>query len=118
MLYYTVGQWRIFVVLMGAGVLAGAWYGVVNRAARLLSAGPLIYALCDLVTALGAWLIVALALLASCYGEMRAYALVGAICGFALERLTMGRLVDWLAHRLGRLFKWVSGQALFKEIFR
>lgn len=103
---------------MGAGVLAGAWYGVVDRVARLLSAGPLIHALCDLATALGAWLIVALALLASCYGEMRAYALFGAACGFVLERLTVGKLANYLARHLGLLLKHLPEQAFFRRIFR
>jgi len=122
MLYYTLGQWRIFFFMALAGVVCGCWYGIMERIARCLHAGWWLHALIDLFSALGIWMIVTLALVRSAYGEIRLYALVGAALGFALERITLGYGSRALEKRLclftSRLFPKISLPNWAKKFFR
>ena len=122
MLYYTVGQWRIFVTMIAAGALAGAWYALMARVARALAAGAWLNAFFDLMIALGVWAVVCAGLLAANYGEVRLYALAGAALGFFAYQLTVARLMDALfgaAFKIARkLFSWLCNRSLIKKIFR
>ncbi|MEA4898842.1 spore cortex biosynthesis protein YabQ [Bacillota bacterium Meth-B3] len=122
MLYYTVGQWRIFVTMVAAGALAGAWYALMARVARALDAGAWLNAFFDLMIALGVWTIVCAGLLAANYGEVRLYALSGAALGFFAYQLTVKRLVDALLGAVSKIARklraWLCKRSLMKKIFR
>lgn len=122
MLYYTIGQWRVFVFMLLAGAAAGAWYGLILRAGRLMQAGPWLNAFLDLLCALGIWLVLTAALLIANYGQVRAYALIAFALGLAIERLTVGRLIMLLLNGLGlglkKALEAITSCHLMKKIFR
>lgn len=122
MLYYTIGQWRVFVFMLLAGAAAGCWYGLLLRAGRLMQAGPWLNAFLDVLSALGIWLTVTWALILANYGQVRFYALAAAALGLAIQRLTVGRLLMRLiglaASGLGRAFRYIARCTLIKKIFR
>lgn len=122
MLYYTIGQWRIFVAMALAGLCAGAWYGLMSRAARFLQAGRWLNAFFDALISLGMWACILAGLLLCNYGEMRLYALVAAAAGFALYRLTIARLLgamlDILLRALGAAYHALASRKIILKIFR
>lgn len=122
MLYYTIGQWRVFVFMLLAGAAAGAWYGIILRAGRLMQAGPWLNAFLDLLCALGVWLVLTAALLIANYGQVRAYALMAFALGLAIERLTVGRLLMLLLNGIGlglkKALEGITRCGLVKKIFR
>ena len=42
MLFATIGQWKVFVAMMAAGLLVGLVYDLLAALRRLLCAGPLL----------------------------------------------------------------------------
>lgn len=122
MLYYTVNQWQVFLLLTAAGALCGCWYGFMAHTGALLEAGPWLRAFLDGLTALGIWLILTLALVRACWGEVRLYALAGAWAGFLLQRCTLGRLAPGLIRGMGkgliRGMEKISRVKWIKKFFR
>ena len=122
MLYYTVGQWRIFIVMLTCGMVCGAWYGILMRMQRFLCAGMWLAALFDVWIASGIWGMVVIGLLVSNYGEIRLYALLAALFGFALYRLTIARAFGFLFQRvhlgITQLTTWFAKQTLVKKILK
>ncbi len=84
MLFETLGQLRVFLWLMAAGALAGAWYAVTAGARLLLRAGVVLGLCADLAFGLGAAALFCLALYTANYGELRLYEVLGFALGFAL----------------------------------
>lgn len=78
--------------MLPIGFLAGAWYGVIRFFREIMRSGPILGALCDIVAAIGIWLLAVAGIVAACYGEIRLYALIGIAAGFALERYTLGKV--------------------------
>ena len=68
MLFETIGQYRIFLWMLAAGMLIGAWYGCMAVLRRLLEAGVWLGLLCDVGFGLGAAAIFCAALVAANYG--------------------------------------------------
>ncbi|MDO4547377.1 MAG: spore cortex biosynthesis protein YabQ [Clostridia bacterium] len=110
-LYYTSGQWMVFLAMIPAGFLAGVWYGVISLARRIMRSGPVLNCVCDILAALGIWLIVMAGLIAACFGDMRLYAFAGAGIGFALERVTLGLVPGGLK----RVFKKLWSISPFRQ---
>ncbi len=113
MLFYTVGQSRVFLTMLYAGMCIGLYAMLDNAARHLFEAGRLMAFFMDLLFGAAAACIVILALLISADGELRLYALMGALCGYILFTATLGRLLPrilsflfkplcCLAHALGR----------------
>lgn len=84
MLFETLGQLRVFLWLLAAGALAGAWYAVTAGARLLLRAGVVLGLCADLAFGLGAAALFCLALYTANYGELRLYEVLGFALGFAL----------------------------------
>ena len=84
MLYQTIGQFRVFLWMLAAGALMGAWYAVTALARRLLRAGLWLGLCADLAFGLVAGAVFCGALYTANYGELRLYAVLAAALGFAL----------------------------------
>ena len=87
MLFTTIGQQRVFLWMLAAGTLMGAWYAATALIRRLLSAGPLLSLAADLAFGLGAAAIFCLALVTANRGALRLYTVLSAALGFALFAL-------------------------------
>ena len=87
MLFETIGQPRIFLWMLAAGMLIGAWYALLKGLRALLSAGVWLGLLCDVLFGLGAAALFCLALYAASYGALRLYAVMAALMGFAVFML-------------------------------
>ena len=83
-LYETVGQLQVFVWMLAAGALMGAWYAVTALLRRLLEAGTWLGLCADAAFGLGAGAIFCLALYTANRGQVRLYAVLAAMLGFAL----------------------------------
>lgn len=122
MLFATIGQWKVFVAMMAAGLLVGLVYDLLAGARRLLRAGPLISLCADLAFGLTAALVLGGALTFANYGQARLFAFLGAGAGIALYALGPHRLGRGLLHgfvrKFRRIWRRIVKFRLFKVIFR
>ena len=84
MLFSTIGQGWVFLWMLAAGALIGAWYAALAALRRLLRAGFWLSLAADIAFGVGAAAIFCAALVAANYGAARLYAVLGACLGFAL----------------------------------
>lgn len=122
MLFYTVGQSRIFLTMMYAGLGVGL-YSVIDRSARrLFGAGRVLSAAMDFLFGLVAAFIVLMALLLAADGEMRLYALMGVLCGWLIFTATLAPLLEKalaLSARLARrCFLRIRRTGIVKKFFK
>ena len=122
MLFATIGQWKVFVAMMAAGLLVGLVYDLLAALRRLLRAGPLLSLCADLAFGLAAALVLGGALTFANYGQMRLFAFLGAGAGAALYALGPHRLGRGLLHgfvrKFRRIWRRIVKFRLFKVIFR
>ena len=122
MLFHTVGQAQVFLGMLYAGLLIGAWYDGLGFVRRVLQAGPWLTACLDVVFSLGAGYCLIAFLLLTNFGEMRLFCLLGALCGAILYVLTLRQLLRGFVVRpcraLGRFLKRRLQSPLSKKIFR
>ena len=122
MLFRTVGQGWVFLWMLAAGMLIGAWYALLAGLRRLLVAGLWLSLAADVAFGAGAAAIFCAALVAANYGQVELYAIGGALLGFALfaagvfppARRALSALSGALRYifvKIGR-FRWI------KVIFR
>ena len=118
MLFETIGQPRIFLWMLAAGMLIGAWYALLAGLRGLLRAGVWLSLACDVVFGLGAAALFCAALYAASYGAVRLYAALAALMGFIVFMLGAwppGRRVIYAlkctAHRIFvkiRRYRWIN----------
>ena len=122
MLFATVGQASIFLWMLAAGMLIGAWYALLAGLRRLLCAGVWLGLMCDLAFGLGAALLFCLALYAANYGALRLYAALAALMGFglfALGAFPMGKgLINTIKCAKRTLFVIFNRFCWIKVIFK
>ena len=84
MLFATAGQGWVFVWMVAAGALIGAWYALLAALRSLLAAGTWLSLAADVAFGAGAAGIFCAALVAANYGRVELYAVLAAALGFAL----------------------------------
>lgn len=122
MLFSTVGQSRVFLIMLYAGLALGL-YGSFDRAARrLFGAGRLLALIMDLFFGLSAAAFTCLALLHASDGELRLYSLMGVLAGYLLYAGSLKQPVEKTAaliiraiHAAGR---WLSGRTFMKKLLK
>lgn len=122
MLFTTVGQGWIFIWMMAAGALAGAWYALLAALRRLLRAGFWLSLASDLAFGAGAAAIFCAALVSADWGRVRLFCVLGALLGFALfaavafapARSAASALLRWG----NRLFDRIRKNRWIKVIFK
>jgi len=120
MLFYTVGQSQVFLMMLYVGLGVGAWYSSLEILRRLTQAGPLLSLGLDMVFGAGAAALMIAGALRVSYGELRLYAVLGVLCGAWIFR---GAVLP-PARCMGRLLKrgWQGlcrrPHPLLQKIFR
>ena len=122
MLFSTIGQIHVFIWMMAAGVLIGLWYACLAALRRLLCAGFWLTLAADAVFGAGAAGIFILALVTANYGQVRFFAVLGALTGCALFGLgvypPMRRIVENIVRAICRLFIKIRQLRWITVIFR
>lgn len=122
MLFATMGQGRLFIWMMAAGAVIGAWYVLTALLRRILQAGFLLTLACDLLFGAGAAIIFIAAHIIGNYGAVRPYTLLATICGAAAFLFACTPPLKALQKRLQRVGRTivaaVSRNRLIKVIFR
>lgn len=122
MLFATLGQGRLFLWMMAAGAVIGAWYALTALLRRAIQAGFWLTLGCDLLFGVGSAAILIAALILGDYGQARPFALLGALCGAALFGFGVTPPAKWLGRKLRRGFRRIvtrlSENRLIKVIFR
>ena len=122
MLFYTVGQSRIFLTMLYAGLALGLYASLDGAARRLFEAGPLLSLAMDLIFGAVAAGVTCLALVHAADGELRLYALMGVACGYLIYAGTLGPLLKKLAALLLRpvqaLKRWLGRRTFIKKLLK
>ena len=122
MLFSTIGQFRVFLMMTAAGMLIGAWYALLAGLRRLMQAGFFLSLACDIAFGVGAAGIFTAFLVFANYGELRFFAVAAAILGwglFAIGLLPPLRAVLYGTKRgLCRICCRIKQNRLSKVIFR
>ena len=122
MLFATVGQWKVFLARMVAGLLAGGIYDLLAALRHLLRAGPLISLAADLAFGLLSALLLGGMLTFACYGEARFFPFLGTGAGMLLYALGPHRLFCTLCRQIVRkirqALRHIAKFRLIKVIFR
>ena len=122
MLFYTVGQSRIFLTMLYAGMCIGLYSTIDCAARKLFEAGRLMTFFMDILLGAAAVLILIPALLISSDGELRLYALMGALCGYLLFGATLGRVLpriaEFLLRPLRRFLRALFRSRLLRRLFK
>jgi len=121
-LFYTLGQSRIFLTMLYAGLLAGVYVSIDAALRRLFEAGWFLALVMDLLLGAVLALIVIAGLLLAAEGELRLYSLLGTLCGFLIYMGTLHPLLERTA-RLARipasaLIRWLGRRQLIKKLFK
>ena len=122
MLFSTVGQGWVFLWMVAAGALIGAWYALMAALRRALSAGVWLSLAADIAFGVGAAAIFCAALVAADYGRVRLYAALGALVGFGLFAAAAfppaRRAATALARAARRILVKIRSYRWIKVIFR
>lgn len=104
MLFYTIGQFRIFLWMAASGLVIGAWYAFLAFVRRLLQAGFWLSLAADLAFGTGAAAIFLAFLVAANYGRLRLFAVLGMLAGCALFAFGLYPPLNALTRALRRGF--------------
>ena len=122
MLFATVGQGWVFLWMVAAGALIGAWYGALAALRRLLSAGIWISLLADVAFGVGAAAVFCGALVLADDGQARLYGILAALLGFLLfgagVLLPLKRLAAGARRVVRQIFVKIRAYRWIKVIFR
>ena len=100
MLFYTIGQSRIFLDMLYAGLAVGLYVNIDSAARRLFAAGKLFAAAMDLILGTVIAAVACLALVIAADGELRLYSLMGLLTGYLIYMGTIAPLTGKLARLL------------------
>ena len=89
MLFATIGQGAVFLVMLGAGLAIGVLTLLSEALRRILQAGRALSLAVDLAAGLLAAAVLIAALIFADYGRIRIYQLLGAALGLALFRFAL-----------------------------
>ncbi len=122
MLFSTIGQGWVFLWMLAAGALIGAWYALLAALRRLLGAGFWLSLAADIAFGAGAAAIFCGALVLADYGRARLYGVLAAILGFALFAagtfLPARRAASALSGAARRIFVKIRAFRWIKVIFK
>ena len=122
MLFATIGQAQLFVWMMAAGAVVGAWYALTALLRRILQAGFWLTLACDLLFGAGSAAILIAALVAGNYGRARPFEILGALCGALLFGLGLAPPLRALSRRLRRAWRRIvtalAKNCLIRVIFK
>lgn len=122
MLFYTVGQSRIFLTMLYAGLAAGLYISLDGAARRLFEAGKLLSLMMDLLLGIVLAVIACIALLIAADGELRLYSLMGMLAGFLLYMGTLAPLLEKFAALMSiplrALVRFLRRRTLVKKLLR
>ena len=122
MLFYTVGQSAAFLLMLVCGLKIGLYYDAFRLLRRLFRPGFLMSLALDLLFGAATAGLLIDALLRALDGELRLYALMGALAGFLLYGATLSRLLRALLKRgvglLRRAAAWAARQTFVQKLLR
>ena len=122
MLFSTAGQGWVFLWMLAAGALIGAWYALLAALRRLLQAGFWLSLAADAAFGAGAAAIFCGALVAADYGRVRLFDVLAALMGFFLFAAgafpPARRAAGALAGAARRIFVKIREYRWIKVIFR
>ena len=105
MLFYTVGQGYVFLAALVAGAAIGVLYDLLCGVRRLLEGGTWLNLAADVAFGIGAGAIAIACVYCAAYGELRAYSLLGMVCGCVLYFASVSRLARAALRRIARALR-------------
>ena len=122
MLFATIDQGWIFLLMLAAGVGLGALWDLLALLRRLLEAGFFLSLIADVFLGLGSAAILIIAMVRANYGQPRAYMFAAAGLGAVLYGIAVARPLHALLRAMKRLSRRAAARMrenrIIKVIFR
>lgn len=122
MLFQTAGQSAAFLLMLACGLEIGLAYDLLRLLRRLFRPGVMLSLALDLLFGAAAAGLLIASLLKALDGELRLYALMGALAGFLLYGATLSRLLEALlkcaARQLRRGVSWAGRQIFIRKLLK
>ena len=122
MLFHTLGQSWVFLWMLMCGLFVGVWYDAMRMVSCVLCAGKWLMCALDMVFALGSAALMIVAMVLSNHGELRAYCVIGALCGVVLYSFTIRPLIRLAfvrpSYYIGRWFMRLGDKLWAKKLFK
>ena len=122
MLFYTTGQSLAFLLMLECGLRIGLLYDFMRLLRRLFQPGFILSLAMDLFFGAAVAALVILSLMKALDGELRLYALMGALAGFLLYGATLSHLLERIARIAARLLRrlrdWLARQIFVKKLLK
>ena len=122
MLFYTVGQSAAFLLMLECGLRIGLAYDLLCALRRLFRPGFILSLFMDIAFGAAAAGLIFYSLLRALSGELRLYALMGALAGFLLYGATLSRLLRLIARRglglAGRVRSRLARSKIVEKLLR
>ncbi len=122
MLFRTAGQSLAFLFMLSCGVKIGVCHDALRLLRRLFRPGAALSLALDLSFGAGAAALLIASLVRALDGELRLYALMGALAGFLLYGATLSRLLAFVARRAAQRLRSArarfAGSAFAKKLLK
>ena len=118
MLRQTVGQWRVFLVMLLSGAVSGLYYDALWAVRRRLEAGRWLTLLCDLAFGAGSAALFIVFSLRANWGQVRLYEMAAWAVGLSLYMAGPHPGVRWIARAAHQLLRRVPRLWFVEKIFR
>ena len=122
MLFYTAGQSAAFLLMLGCGLCLGLLWDFFRLLRHLFKPGFLLSLALDLLFGAAAAGLLCASLMRALEGELRLYALMGALCGFLLYGATLSHLLAMAGRKaaagLRRAGQWLQRQKFVKKMLK
>lgn len=122
MLFQTAGQSAAFLLMLACGLEIGLAYDLLRLLRRLFRPGVMLSLALDLLFGAAAAGLLIASLLKALDGELRLYALMGALAGFLLYGATLSRLLEALLKRAARQLRrgvsWAGRQIFIRKLLK
>ena len=122
MLFYTAGQSAAFLLMLGCGLRLGLLWDFFRLLRHLFKPGFLLSLALDLLFGAAAAGLLCASLMRALEGELRLYALMGALCGFLLYGATLSHLLAMAGRKaaagLRRAGQWLQRQKFVKKMLK
>lgn len=122
MLFYTTGQSVAFLLMLECGLKIGLCRDLLRLLRRLFRPGPALSLALDLLFGAAMAVLIVVSLTRALDGELRLYALMGALAGFLLYGATLSHLFDALLRAAARGLcaarGWLGRRTFVKKLLK
>ena len=122
MLYETLLQGKMFLMMLYFGIVCGILLTIKNMICNLLKQNKIVIIASDILFCLVSTFVFVFAKIAFCYGQFRIFELIAFVLGITIQQISLNKIVEKIFHLLytllERLFCKLKNSKFGKKIFK